>query len=135
MAHGQPNPLAQFTKGQSPYKVANLCATLNWLISCLKELKADAGVNITGLLDGRLHIGLKLEAGDNISITSTPGGSKKITCTLDPPDPIIAVRVNDTDYTDVTKITLSSASDSAVTFSASQSDGNVSISIGVHYVD
>jgi len=132
MAHGQPNPLAQFVKGQSPYKVANLCATLNWLISCLKELKADAGVNITGLLDGAPHIGLKLVEGDGVKIESTPGGSKKISCNI---DPAIVVHVNDTDYEGVTKISFASASDSAVTFSASQSDGDLSLTIGVHYAD
>ena len=133
MVHGQPNPLAQFVKGKSPYTVANFCATLNWLISCLRELKADAGVNITGLLDGTPHIGLKLVEGDGVKIESTPGGSKKISCTA---DGSITVNVGgSTDYTDVTKLIFASASDSAVTFAASQSGGTLTLTIGVHYAD
>ena len=132
MAHGQPNPPAFFVKGQSPYNVANFCATLNWLISCAKELKANAGISITGLLDGAPRIGLKLEEGNGIKIESTPKGSKKIS--LDGGSADITVNVNGSDYDGVNYIVLESASDSAVTFSATQDGGELTLKIGVHYV-
>ena len=139
MAHGQPNPLAQFVKGKSPYTVANFCATLNWLISCLKGLKGDAGVNITGLLDGTPHIGLKLVEGDGIKIASTPGGSKKITCTLDPAIDVTAVDVesgSEDTATGMHALKFESASDSHVTLNLTgDEEGNATLTIGVHYAD
>lgn len=139
MAHGQPNPLAQFVKGKSPYTVANFCATLNWLISCFKELKADAGVDITGILDGAPHIGLKLVEGDGIKIESTPKGSKKISCDIDPALDLTAVDVESgSEYTvqGVKTLRLESAPGSHVTLNLTDDGaGNATLAIGVEYVD
>ena len=129
---GRPAIPAHFQKGKYTFEIDNVTDTLNWLISCLSELKANAGVSITGLLDGAPRIGLKLVEGNGVQIESTPGGSKKISCTG---GGSLTVNVGDSDYTGVNTLGFTSASDSAVTFSASQSGGALTLTIGVHYAD
>lgn len=81
MTTQKPNPVARLVKGKSPYVIANLCETVNWLVSCMENLSANAGIGITGVNSGRPKIGAKIVEGDNISIDKTPKGSIKISAT------------------------------------------------------
>lgn len=84
MASAKPATIAQFTKGRFTFEIENFTDTMNWLVSCISELAAKSGIELEGLQNGTPKIGLKLVAGAGIEITSTPGGSKQIDCTLDP---------------------------------------------------
>lgn len=129
----KPTPVSNFAaaKGKSIYAVPNLCQTLDWLVSALNNLAGGNGIAVDGVNNGKPVISAKLLAGDNVSIEVTPKGSLKISAS----GGRLTIGVGGADYADVGKITFASASDSAVTFAASQSGNDLTLTIGVHYAD
>lgn len=129
----KPTPVSNFAaaKGKSIYAVLNLCQTLDWLVSAVNNLAGGNGIAVDGVNNGKPVISAKLLAGDNVNIAVTPKGSLKISASGGG----LTIGVGGTDYADVGKITFASASDSAVTFAASRSGNDLTLTIGVHYAD
>lgn len=70
MATSKPAQLANLTPGKLVDTVRNFCATINWVISCLSEMKTEDDEDIPGLTDGRPKIPstMKLKSGEDSNI-------------------------------------------------------------------
>lgn len=152
MTESKPAQLAKLIKGKTLYCVDNFCATLNWLISCWGNVKAEYGVKISGVENGAPVIEADLEAGAGVTIEPSRGNPTKIAANLTAGDGVTletqsdgAIKIaaeggsltlasGDASVSGVRKVVLTSGTDSNVVFGLTEGDdGLVTVAVDVYY--
>ena len=78
----KPVVLARYVVGKIIDSVAGLCATMNWVISCLDNVKARYGVKVSGLESGTPVIESDLEGVNGVKVENFLGAPTKISANL-----------------------------------------------------
>ena len=125
---GRPPIIANIKTGAALAAVNGLRETLNWVFKWVANVKAGKGVKIDDKDGDYPKIEANIEAGDGIKVEEN-GDALKISATGGK----IAVTGTDGSSASGSKIVFESASGSSVVATASESNGTITITLGVYY--
>lgn len=125
---GRPLIIAYIKRGAALAAVNSIRETLNWVFRWVANLAAGNGIRIVDKDGDNPKIEANIEAGDGVEVEEY-NGALKISVT----GGRITVTGTDGSYASGTSLAFASASDSNVVATASESDGTVTITLGVYY--
>ena len=124
----KPSIIANIKTGAALAAVNGLRETLNWVFKWVANVNAGKGVKINDKDGDYPKIEANIEAGDGIEVEEN-GDALKISATGGK----ITVTGTDGNSVSGSAIVFASASDSNVVATASESDGTITITLGVYY--